>query len=321
MVLDCLASLQTQSMPLIEIICVDNASRDGSARQVEQRFPEVRLLRLPENVGYAAGMNRGIEATRGECTLLLNLDVTLDPQYAHDCAAALGSDPGLGGVTGKLFRPGSHDPAIIDTTGHVVYRNRRAVDRGEGEPDEGQYDEDLELFSVCGAAPCYRRSMLEDIKLGGQYFDEEFFAYFEDFDLSWRARLRGWRFGFVPGATGRHHRGGTGSKASTFILACNHRNRLLVMLRNDHPASFLRHLPGIAYTELRATLHMLGLRPRALALAWAQAARLAPRQWANRRLIQQSRKVGWRELEPCFEPYDYGLRAMISRARRRAALR
>ena len=121
--------------------------------------------------------------------------------------------------------------------------------------------------------------------------------YFEDVDLSWRAQLRGWRFAFVPDAIGTHSRGGSGGKASTAILACNHRNRLLLMLHNDSPASFLRHSPGIAYTELRASMHMLLLRPAALLLAWFQFLKLLPRHYRIRRLIQQRRRVGWRDLE------------------------
>jgi GT2 family glycosyltransferase len=321
MVLDCLQSVLQQEPCPAELVCVDNGSTDGSDLLIEERFPTVRLIRLPRNIGYAGGMNRGIEASSGEFIATLNLDLTLDPSYLRHCVETLDGDPFLGGVTGKLLRPNDIDPPIIDTTGHLVYRNRRAVDRGELEPDFGQYDSERDLFSVCGAAPCYRRKMLNDIRIGKEWFDEEFFAYFEDFDISWRAKLRGWRFGFVPEAVGRHHRGATGGKSSTFILACNHRNRWLVMLRNDHPTSFLRALPGIAYTELRATLHMLHLRPSALVLAWAQFLRLLPGQLRKRRFIQTTRKVGYRELDPWFEPYDYGIKATLRRRASRAAMR
>ncbi|MGI8426051.1 MAG: glycosyltransferase family 2 protein, partial [Actinomycetota bacterium] len=208
---------------------------------------------------------------------------------------------------------------VIDSTGHLVFASRRAVDRGEHEPDRGQYDQSPDLFGVCGAAPVYLRKMLDDVKLQGQYFEEDFFAYFEDFDISWRAKLRGWNFGFVPEAVGRHYRGASGGKSSTFILACNHRNRWLVMLRNDDPRSFLRHLAGIAYTELRATGHMLKLRPAAIPLAWAQFFKLLPRQWGKRKVIQGGRAISWQELEKWFTPYSYGLRATLDRARQRAA--
>lgn len=321
MVLDCLDSVMGQAPPPEEVVCVDNASSDGSVNLIAERFPDVKLLRLDTNCGFAGGMNRGIDATSADFVILLNLDVTLEPDYLSRCAHALAASPQLGGVTGKLLRPGRDGQRIIDTTGHVVYRNRRAVDRGEREADTGQYDDQRELFSICGAAPCYRRRMLDDVRVNDQVFDEDFFAYFEDFDLSWRAQLRGWRFAFVPEAVGYHHRGGSGGKASTNILAYNHRNRLLVMLRNDHPVSFLRHLGGIAYTEVRATLHMLRLRPAALVLAWVEFACLIPRQIAKRRIIQSSRTIHWQALESSMLPYDYSLSAMLSRARQRARIR
>jgi GT2 family glycosyltransferase len=249
--------------------------------------------------------------------LPLNLDVTLEPGYLRLCAQRLADDPGLGGVTGKLLRPAEGGRPIIDTTGHLVYRSRRAVDRGEGETDQGQYDAGTRVFGVCGAAPMYRRAMLEETELEGEYFDEDFFAYFEDFDLSFRARLAGWDFAFVPEAVGRHHRGATGAKSSTRILALNHVNRLFVMVKNDHPLSFLRHLPGIAYTEVRATAHMLSRRPAALGQAWFLFFSSLGKFLKKRRLIQGNRKVAWQQLEPWFEPYHYGMRATLDRARRR----
>ena len=318
MVLDCIQTLVAQDPP-VEVVCVDNGSHDGSADLIAERFPDVSLVRLPENLGFAGGMNRGITATTAPFVALVNSDVLPEPDYFARCLEALQRDDRRAGVTGKLLRAAPADPPIIDTTGHTVHRNRRAVDRGEREPDEGQYDEEVALFSICAAAALYRRTALEDIALGREYFDEDFFMYFEDFDLCWRAQIRGWHFAYTPAAVGRHIRGGSGGRASTFILACNYRNRLLVMLRNDVAASFFRHLPGIAYTELRAMLHTLTLRPSALLRAWFDFFRLVPRQLRRRRRIQSTRTVGWRSLEPCFEPYDYSVRAIVRRARKRAA--
>lgn len=313
----CLSSVLAQEPLPSEVVVVDNGSSDGSLDRIRSLGGPVRMIELGTNRGYSAGMNEGIKATTGEFLVLLNLDVVLFSDYVRLCAGKLTENPGLGGVTGKLLRPGPTHPPILDTTGHLVYRSRRAVDRGEGEPDLGQYDAKTKIFGVCGAAPVYRRAMLEEIRLGNQYFDEDFFAYFEDFDLSWRARLAGWSFEFVPEAVGQHHRGATGAKAATSILAFNHVNRLFVMVKNDHPLSFLRHLPGIAYTELRATLHMLSRRPAALGKAWLLFFANFSDYRRKRRLIQSRRKVGWRELEPWFCPYRYGFRATLRRARRR----
>ena len=319
MVIDCIETLRAQ-VPPVEVVCVDNGSVDGSADAVAERFPDVRVVRLGKNFGFAGGMNRGIAATASPFVALVNSDVLLEPDYFAQCHAALGRGERRAGVTGKLLRATPSDPPIIDTTGHTVYRNRRAVDRGEREPDAGQYDQEVDLFSICAAAALYRRDALDDVAVDGEYFDEDFFAYFEDLDLCWRAQMRGWRFAYTPGAVGRHIRHGSGGRASTFILACNYRNRLLVMLRNDVAASFFRHFGGIAYTELRAVLNTFWLRPAALFRAWFDFFRLVPSQLKRRRQIQRRRTVDWQTLEPWFEPYDYGVRAIRRRARERAEL-
>lgn len=310
MVQRCVGSVLAQTVPPGEVVVVDNASRDGSAEALEARFPEVRVLRLPRNTGFAGGMNAGIAAAGGEQVLLLNLDVELEPAYLEACAAALDADPALGGVTGKLLRfTGDDSPPVLDSTGHRLYRNRRAVDRGEGEPDTGQYDDRRAVFGVGGAAPLLRRAMLDDVRRSGgtgdEWFDADFFAYFEDIDLCWRARLRGWTFGYVPEAVARHHRGGTGGRRIDAIEAGNHRNRLLMMVKDDAVPSLLRHAPGIALTELRSAVHLAATRPRALLLAYLGLLRLLPRFLRKRRQVQAGRTVGWRELEPWFEPYDY----------------
>lgn len=314
----CLRSVASQDLEGVEVVVVDNASRDGSLEPVRAEFPDFRIVSLDTNNGFSGGMNEGIKSAGGRFLLLLNFDVEIEPDYLRICVETLQKDLTLGGVNGKLLKAGE-DSAVLDTTGHLVYRNRRAVDRGEWEPDTGQYDQETSVFGVCGAAPCYRREMLEDISVEGEIFDEDFFAYFEDFDLSWRAQLRGWKFRYVPEAVGIHHRGGSGGKASTFILACNHRNRLLTMAKNDHLQSFMKHFLGIAYTELRATAHMLWMRPMAVLMAWWQFAALLPKIWKKRRVIQARRKVTWSELEPLFLPYPY--KGTIRRSLERASAR
>jgi len=317
MVQRCVASVLAQTQPADEVLVVDNGSTDGSAAALSARFPQVPMLALERNTGFAGGMNAGLAATRGQAVLVLNLDVELEPGYLARCVDALSADPALGGVTGKLLRfAGDGQEPVLDSTGHRLYRNRRAVDRGEREPDAGQYDSAREVFGVGGAAPVLRRAMLDDVREGDEVFDADFFAYFEDIDLCWRARTRGWTFGYQPAAVARHHRGGTGGRRLDALEAGNHRNRLLLMVKNDAPASLRRHLGGIAYTELRSCLHLGATRPRALLLAYLGLLRLLPRMLRKRRRVQSRRTVGWRELEPWFEPYDY--RAVL---RRRAAVR
>ncbi|MGH2811609.1 MAG: glycosyltransferase family 2 protein [Actinomycetota bacterium] len=315
-VLRCVESVLSQATAPLELLIVDNASEDSSVAAITSRFTGIRVLRMGRNLGYSGGMNRGIEATRGEFVFLLNCDVELNAGYVSACLHRLSEDPTLGGVSGKMLKPPRNGPPVIDGAGYVVYRNGRAVDRGEGETDQGQYDEASEVFGLTGTAPCYRRSMLDDVRLGTDYFDEDFFAYFEDLDLSWRARLKGWRFMYEPLATAFHQRGASGGSRLTRIMAANHRNRLFVLVKNDHPRGFLRRSPGIAYTEGRSALHLLITRPAALIRAWWGFLALLPRMIRKRRRIQSGRTMAWRELEKWFEAYPY--RGVIRRARQRA---
>jgi GT2 family glycosyltransferase len=314
LVLRCVESVLALDPAPDDVLVVDNGSRDGSAEALAARFPSVRQLRLGRNLGFAGGMNAGIAATTADALLLLNLDVELSPGYLGACRAAL-SDERVGGVTGRLLRPTGE----VDSTGHVLYRNRRALDRGEGTTDDGRWAEPAEVFGTGGAAPLLRRAFLDDVALDldgrREWFDEDFFAYYEDIDLCWRGRLRGWTFRYAPDAVARHVRGGSRGRRRDAVEAGNHRNRLLLVVKDDALPSVLRHLGGILWTELRAAVHLAATRPRALLLAYAGLVRLLPVVLRKRRLVQSRRTVGWRELEPWLQPYDY--RAVLVRGRGR----
>jgi GT2 family glycosyltransferase len=171
---------------------------------------------MRENLGYSGGADRIIRETDGhDYILLLNPDAVLDSRCLEEMVRVMESAPGAGSVGGKLLLgnpqlddgAGSPTPRILDSTGHLIFRNRRIIDRGHGEVDEGQYDRLEEIFSVCGAAVLFRRAMLEEVRIGSQYFDEDFFAYKEDVDICWRAQLLGWDSLYHPAASAYHLRG------------------------------------------------------------------------------------------------------------------
>src|SRR5205823_2497072 len=122
----------------------------------------------------------------------LNNDTRVDPDWLKALVEALQRDQSLGAVTSKILLKG--EPKRIHSAGLCLYRDGRGGDRGFRQADVGQYDEPAEVFGGCGASVLYRRSMLDDVGL----LDERFFVYYEDLDLAWRARLRGWKFAYEP---------------------------------------------------------------------------------------------------------------------------
>lgn len=250
-VVGCLEALLAQDHP-IEIVVVDNASRDrsvGLTRAVADAHPgRVRGVPLATNTGFSGGVNRAIADSDADAVLLVNPDARLAPDHVGHLARALAADGRLGSVQGTLWRPRRAGlPARVDSTGHRAFVTRLFGNRDEGRaaPSEGG-----EVFGVTGAAALHRRTMLDDIAVPRpdgslEWLDETMFAYWDDVDLDWRARLRGWRAAHVPEAVGVHERGGAGARRSPLVEECNAANRLLLLAKLDHRPSLFRALPAV----------------------------------------------------------------------------
>jgi len=301
---ECLDALAAQDYRPIETIVVDNGSVDGSVELLEHR-QDVRLIRNPRNLGFAAANNIALRAATGEYVLLLNYDATLEPGYVASLVAALQRDERLGSATGKLLRPaGAGTPRVIDSTGHVIFRNDWAANRGENEPDGPAHDLAGEVFGVCAAAGLYRRAMLDDVTVDGEVLDSTFFTYLEDVDLDWRAQLRGWRSWYEPAARATHHRGGSGGRVSVEIQRHIFKNRILMIIKNDRGGSLTWRLPGIlAFTVAKFTQGMI--RSPAFAGAVWQTIRAMPQAWRRRRHIQARRTAPSLVMDRWFAPYPY----------------
>ena len=202
---ECLTALGRQTYPNFGVILVDNGSTDGSVEFVRERFPRVDIISLPENIGFAGANNRAITRALADGTqyvALLNNDTKADEQWLEHLVRVMASGRDIGICASKMLR--MDDPRILDSTGHM-FKWGRIFERGHGEVDARQYDDQLDIVGACAGACLYRKEMLEDIGL----FDERFGSYYEDAELSWRAYNRGWRARFVPESIVLHHRGGT----------------------------------------------------------------------------------------------------------------
>ncbi|PTL35920.1 hypothetical protein CLG94_08830 [Candidatus Methylomirabilis limnetica] len=296
---DCLDSIKRQTMRADRVIVLDNHSRADEIGPIGNAYPEVQILAMQDNLGYSGGANRIVREADGyDHVMLLNPDVVLGPRHLEELVGVMVSAPGVGSVGGKLLLgdsqtdsgPSGDAPRILDSTGHLIFRSRRVIDRGHGELDVGQYDKPEEVFSICGAAVLYRRSMLDDIQIDGEYFDEDFFAYKEDVDTCWRAQLLGWGSRYNPAAIAYHLRGWKRRDDRRRVpwLRKYHsfKNHSLMMIKNELPALLRRDCLPILWLGVRAMVYVALIEP-ALLKAVLDLKKYLPRARYKRGIIMK----------------------------------
>ncbi|WP_019915145.1 glycosyltransferase family 2 protein [Paenibacillus sp. HW567] len=297
---ECLTAVLAQNHPIERIVVVDNASADGCADKVREflnrieadeaerqekhsvHSPSLVFLENKTNTGFAPAHNQAIAATQTDYVLVLNPDLTLEPDYISRLIEQMEADLRIGSATGKLLLKADH--SLVDSTGLWMNKGRRAFDRGAGE-QAAQWLESGTVFGVSGAAAMYSRRMIEAVSVDGEFFDSDFFAYKEDVDVAWRASLLGWQAYYDAEAIGYHERGwktsGRSGK-SMFIRRISYINRYKMIYKNE-PARTL--LPTFLYSlpyEVAAHGYMLLKEPK-LIQAWTSF-------FAQRRNLKRKRK-------------------------------
>lgn len=259
----CFESLLAQKVDGgFETMLLDNGSSDGSAQYVRECWPAVRVVESGRNLGFAAGNNLGMRAARGRHLVLLNADTKVQQGWLEALIQAADAHERVGAVTSKLVFMA--DPGEIQNAGSLLLGDGSGADRGFHERDHGQFDTREEVFGACGAAVLYRREMLDDVGM----FDETFFNYYEDTDLSWRMRLRGWTVLYEPRAVVHHVHAGSSGEWSPFFTFHVDRNRLFMILKNAPPGMVVRTFAQFAglsgANAARAALSRLVRPPAAL---------------------------------------------------------
>ena len=247
----CLPAVFAQTYPDFEVVVVDNASTDGSVKWVRERFPGVRLITNDRNLGFARANNQAIRATTAPYIATLNNDTQVDSAWLSRLVEAAASDAGVGMVASKILY--SQPPHPMDSAGIELDRAGFAWNRYNGQPENPEEREPYEVFGPSAAAALYRREMLDDVGL----FDESYFAYYEDVDLAWRARLRGWRCLYVPGARVYHLHSATSRQGSPFKRYHLVRNKVWTTLKNYPAPALWLNLPTILFYDLMADLYRL----------------------------------------------------------------
>ncbi|MFH1866797.1 MAG: glycosyltransferase family 2 protein [Patescibacteria group bacterium] len=327
----CLERVAQQTDKNFFFLIIDNASIDNSVKIISDFLainPELatrtRLVKNNKNVGFAKGHNQAWQWTAGDYGLMLNQDVLLEPDYLEQLVNLLQTKPPAAAVQGKILKwefnsatyrldlhKNLHKIGIFDSCGLAIKKNRHTFNLRQGEFDQGQAEEQIEVFGVSGTSPLYRRAALDQIKYQQEVLDQDFVSYKEDVDIAWRLRLAGWQAWYQPKAVCYHDRSlSKPEKLSLVTETRSHwpeqmkvyscRNHWLVLFKNDCWSNLFRHSGYIGWYELKKFLYRLVFETKVLAKATFQCFFLLPIIFKKRAVIQKQRRANCKELRRWF---------------------
>jgi len=290
---DCLSTIFDQDYPNFEVIMVDNGSTDGSQGYVKKRFPKLRLIENPTNYGFAKANNQGMDASGGRYVVCLNNDIKLEKDFLSELVKTAESDRKVGMVAPKMVY---FDTARIDTIGVRLFSSGLSWDTK---------DEFLvgQVIAPCGGAVLYKRELLEDIRLEGDYFDSDFIIYCEDLDLGLRAISRGWRYAYSNNAIVHHLHSATIKEKKEMTIRLTHRNNVWVLIKNFPAITLIKKSPWILLAQL-ITIAAYIPKGKALVVVKAKLEALGSlgRFLHKRRIIQKGRTISRKEFEKSILP-------------------
>ena len=287
----CLDSITQQTCSNFETILVDNGSTDGSVDYIKKKYPCVEILTLPKNLGFSKGMNAGIKKARGEAIFLLNNDTVLDDGCLEFIEKAFKEYPKYLFFAPKMLN--IKEKSVIDSGG-IIFKDYKSFDRGQGQKDDIFFSQEEEVFTGCGGAMVFRKEFFK--KVG--YFDDSFFAYYEDVDLGFQAQLKGEKCLFIPDAKVYHFRGATNILYSDYYVFHSGKNGLNCMIKNIPTKLFLKNLRRLLMNHINEIVYFTKRGQGWVILKSKIAALLElPMMLKRRWKIQNSIKVSLSDLD------------------------
>ena len=248
---ECVGALNAQTMKDYELIIVDNGSTDKSLDIVREIKPDTRIIELDKNYGFSKAVNEGIRASRTDYVILLNNDTRALPDFAGKLYNAIRKDKKIFSVSARMLKMDA--PQLMDSAGDMYCCLGWAFARGKDKPRE-DYDKAAEIFSSCAGAAIYRKAVFEEIG----YFDEAHFAYIEDVDVGYRARISGYRNMYEPEAEVYHVGSGmSGSRYNRFKISLSSRNNVYLAYKNMPLAQLIINLPFLIAGYLIKTVFFI----------------------------------------------------------------
>lgn len=312
----CLKSIFNQSFQDFSLLIIDNHSTDDTVEYLKENWPKVKVVAHKENRGFCQAHNEAIIWTNSDYVLILNQDVILGVNFLIECLKFLEENEKAGGAMGKLLRLdtnlSNNKIQVIDSTGLEIFKNHQIIDRGTGEKNRGQFNKIEEVFGISGACCMFKRKALEDAKISSvEYFDEDYFAYKEDVDLSWRLRLYGWKLFYLPQAKAYHKRvafteaglPALPTKQTVIIRRqkpqiinfLSYKNHLLTIVKNEFLSNLILYAPFIFFYEFKKMIWILFFEPATLKAIFVFFQQL-PSALKKRRIIMNKKKIKAKEI-------------------------
>lgn len=300
-------SLRQQTFKDFNVIVIDNASVDSTVSVIQESYSDVAsVVLLKENSGFARGYNLGIHWSDGEYVLIMNDDVVLDQDYLAEAVKFMDENEKVGVLQGKVLHwdvSSNRKQDTVDTLGIDMHYNLRFTNRGEGDVSPKLEKEAVPVFAFCGACVLVRKSALKTVQYKQEFFDEQFFMYKEDIDLSWRMRHMNWDIVYFPPAVSYHGRtikkGDDSSNVSVashrvtkskFVNRISYRNHIAMLIKNLFVKNAVTNFFSISWYELKKIGYILIMEPTTL-LAFVDIVQWIPELYKKRKQIMTTTKI------------------------------